>query len=414
MANAPGIALVGTLDTKGPEIAYVRDRLRALGTRPVVVDSGILGEAEGCVADVPREAVARAGGHELAAVRAAGSRGAAVALMLEGVRATCVRLYGEGRVHGVLCLGGAEGALLGAAAMHALPVGVPKVIVSPSASGRRPFGPFVGEGDVTVMHSVIDICGLNEISRAIFDNAAAAVAGMVRDAGRPIGRLGERCVGITMLGQTTPGVMRVREALLAAGHEPVIFHANGVGGPAMEHLVEAGALGGVIDYTLSELANSLLDGIHATGPERLRVAGRHGIPQVVVPGCVDFFNEGPLEALPARYRDRKTYFHNPVATLVRLSREEETALGAMVAERLNEAVGPVRVVAPTRGVSLADAEGGDLWDPEADRAFVDALRDALRPDIPFEAVDAHVDDPAFADLVADRYLSLHEEPAHAG
>jgi uncharacterized protein (UPF0261 family) len=414
VAAAPGIALVGTLDTKGPEIAYVRDRLRALGTRPVVVDSGILGEADGCVADVPREAVARAGGHELAAVRAAGSRGAAVALMLEGVRATCVRLYGDGRVHGVLCLGGAEGALLGAAAMHALPVGVPKVIVSPSASGRRPFGPFVGEGDVTVMHSVIDICGLNEISRAIFDNAAAAVAGMVRDAGRPIGRLGERCVGITMLGQTTPGVMRVREALLAAGHEPVIFHANGVGGPAMEHLVEAGALGGVIDYTLSELANSLLDGIHATGPERLRVAGRHGIPQVVVPGCVDFFNEGPLEALPERYRDRKTYFHNPVATLVRLSREEETALGAMVAERLNEAVGPVRVVAPTRGFSLADAEGGDLWDPEADGAFVDALRDALRPDIPFEAVDAHVDDPAFADLVADRYLSLHEEPAHAG
>jgi uncharacterized protein (UPF0261 family) len=414
VADAPGIALVGTLDTKGPEIAYVRDRLRALGTRPVVVDSGILGEADGCVADVPREAVARAGGHELAAVRAAGSRGAAVALMLEGVRATCVRLYGDGRVHGVLCLGGAEGALLGAAAMHALPVGVPKVIVSPSASGRRPFGPFVGEGDVTVMHSVIDICGLNEISRAIFDNAAAAVAGMVRDAGRPIGRLGERCVGITMLGQTTPGVMRVREALLAAGHEPVIFHANGVGGPAMEHLVEAGALGGVIDYTLSELANSLLDGIHATGPERLRVAGRHGIPQVVVPGCVDFFNEGPLEALPERYRDRKTYFHNPVATLVRLSREEETALGAMVAERLNEAVGPVRVVAPTRGFSLADAEGGDLWDPEADGAFVDALRDALRPDIPFEAVDAHVDDPAFADLVADRYLSLHEEPAHAG
>ena len=414
MADAPGIALVGTLDTKGPEIAYVRDRLRALGTRPVVVDSGILGEAEGCVADVPREAVARAGGHELATVRAAGSRGAAVALMLEGVRATCVRLYSEGRVHGVLCLGGAEGALLGAAAMHALPVGIPKVIVSPSASGRRSFGPFVGEGDVTVMHSVIDILGLNEISRAIFDNAAAAVAGMVRDAGRPIGRLGERCVGITMLGQTTPGVMRVREVLLAAGREPVIFHANGVGGPAMEHLVEAGALGGVIDYTLSELANSLLDGIHATGPERLRVAGRHGIPQVVVPGCVDFFNEGPLELLPERYRGRKTYFHNPVATLVRLSREEETALGAMVAERLNEAVGPVRVVAPTRGFSLADAEGGDLWDPEADGAFLDALREALRPDIPFEAVDAHVDDPAFADLVADRYLSLHEEPAHAG
>ncbi len=413
MPDGPGIALIGTLDTKGAEIAYVRDRLRALGVRPVVVDSGILGEPDGCVADVAREEVARAGGNELEAVRAAGSRGAAVQLMLDGVRAVVLRAFSEGRVAGVLCLGGAEGALLGAAAMHALPVGVPKLIVSPSASGRRPFAPFVGEGDVTVMHSVVDILGLNEISRAIFDNAAAAVAGMVTGGGRPVGRLGDRCVGITMLGQTTPGVMRVRDHLVRAGHEPVIFHANGVGGPAMEHLVEAGALGGVIDYTLSELANSLLDGIHATGPERLRVAGRHGVPQVVVPGCVDFFNQGPRDTLPERYRSRKSYFHNPVATLVRLDEDEEGALGRLVAERLNEARGPIHVVAPTRGFSLADVEGGDLWDPPADRAFLDALGAALRPDIPFETVDAHVDDDAFADVVAERYLTLTQEPAHA-
>jgi uncharacterized protein (UPF0261 family) len=316
-------------------------------------------------------------------------------------------------VHGVLCLGGAEGALLGAAAMHALPVGVPKLIVSPSASGRRAFGPFVGEGDVTVMHSVIDILGLNEIARAIFDNAAAAVVGMARDGGRPVRELGDRCVGITMLGQTTPGVMRVRETLVEAGHEPVIFHANGVGGPAMEHLIEAGALGGVIDYTLSELANSLMDGIHATGPDRLRVAGRHGLPQVVVPGCVDFFNQGARETVPERYRGRKSYFHNPVATLVRLERDEEEALGRLVAERLNEALGPVHVVAPLRGFSLADSEGGELWDPEADRAFLDALQGSLRPEIAYETVDAHVDDPEFADLVAARYLSFVPEPSSA-
>jgi uncharacterized protein (UPF0261 family) len=414
VAAAPGIALIGTLDTKGAEIAYVRDRLAALGTRPLVIDSGILGEPDGLEPDVTRVEVATAGGHDLETVRAAGSRGAAVALMLEGVRAVVVREYTTGRIAGVLCLGGAEGALLGAAAMHALPVGVPKLIVSPSASGRRAFGPFVGEGDVTVMHSVVDILGLNEISRAIFDNAAAAVAGMVHDGGRPVGRLGEKCVGITMLGQTTPGVMCVRDRLVAAGHEPVIFHANGVGGPAMEHLIEAGALGGVIDYTLSELANSLLDGIHATGPDRLRVAGRHGIPQVVVPGCVDFFNQGARDSVPERYRDRKSYFHNPVATLVRLDAQEEAALGRLVAERLNEARGPVHVIAPTRGFSLADAEGGDLWDPDADRAFLDALRSSLRPGIPYEAVDAHVDDPQFADVVAERYLTLTQEPAHAG
>ncbi|WP_028067983.1 Tm-1-like ATP-binding domain-containing protein [Solirubrobacter soli] len=406
----PKVALIGTLDTKGDEIAYVRDRLAALGVGAVVIDSGILGEGT-ITADISRRAVARAGGHDLDDVRAAGSRGAAVALMREGVREVVVREFAAGRVHGVLCLGGAEGGLLGAPAMQALPVGVPKLLVSPVASGRRRFGDFVGESDVCVMHSVVDILGLNGISRPIFDNAAAAMAGMVKDAGSALGTLGEHCVGITMLGQTTPGVMRLRERLIEAGHEPVVFHANGVGGPAMEHLCEEGAIQGVVDYTLSELANSLLNGIHSTGPDRLRVAGRLGLPQVVVPGCVDFFNQGPRDTVPERYRDRKSYFHNPVATLVRLTRDEEAELGALVAERLNESTGPVRVVAPTRGFSLADAEGGDLWDPVADGAFLDALAGGLRPGIPFEALDAHVDDDAFADVVAERYLSLVSETA---
>jgi uncharacterized protein (UPF0261 family) len=406
------VALIGTLDTKADELAYMRERLAAHDVGSILIDSGILGDPEHA-GDVTREQVARAAGRTLAEIRAAGSRGAAVELMREGVTAVVGRLYAAGDVHGVLCLGGAEGALLGGPAMQALPLGVPKLLVSPCASGRRAFGDYVGASDVTVMHSVVDILGLNAISRAIFENAAAAMAGMVRNAGAAVASLGERCVGITMLGQTTPGVMRMREALERGGCKPVIFHANGVGGPAMEQLCEAGALDGVIDYTLSELANSLMDGLHATGPDRLRVAGRHGLPQVVVPGCVDFFNQGARDTLPERYRGRKRYFHNPVATLVRLERDEETALGRLVAERLNEATGPVHVVAPTRGFSLADAEGGDLWDPEADRAFLDALQGALRPDIRYEAIDAHVDDPAFADLVADRYLSIVPEPARA-
>jgi uncharacterized protein (UPF0261 family) len=405
MTQQPGIALIGTLDTKGDEIGYVRDRLIALGTKPVVIDSGILGEP-GIKADVAREDVAREAGYELEQVQQAGSRGAAVELMVEGVRAVCLRLWLEGRISGMLCLGGAEGALLGAAAMHALPVGVPKVIVSPSASGRRAFGPFVGESDVLVMHSVIDILGLNPIARSVFDNAAAAVAGMVRDAGRPITELGGNSVGLTMLGHTTPAVMRIRAALERAGHEPVIFHANGVGGPAMEKLVRAGALTGVIDYTLSEVANALLGGLHATGPERLTVAGKHGVPQVVVPGCVDFFNQGARETVPELYRGRKSYYHNPVATLVRLERDEMAELGRIVAQRLNESRGPVRVVAPSQGFSLADVEGGDLWDPEADAAFLEALSSGLRAETPFELVDTHVNDPAFADLVAERYLAL--------
>src|SRR5215213_4783827 len=387
----------------------------ALRVDVIVVDSGILGEPH-CRADITHEEVAAAAGHSLEQVRAAGSRGAAVSLMQEGVRNLAARLFAAGRIQGVLCLGGAEGALIGAAAMQALPVGVPKLLVSPSASGRRTFAAFVGESDVCVMHSVVDISGLNGISRPIFDNAAAAMAGMVHDAGSALGTLGEHCVGITMLGQTTPGVMRLREALVTAGHEPVIFHANGVGGPAMEHLCEEGALQGVVDYTLSELANALLDGVHTppNAAERLTVAGRLGLPQVIVPGCVDFFNQGARDTVPERYRDRQSYFHNPVATLVRLSAEEGVSLGRMIAERLADAVGPVHVVVPARGFSLADAEGGDLYDPAADRAFIDALRDALRPDFAYEEVDAHVDDPAFADLVADRYLTLVKEPVHAG
>jgi uncharacterized protein (UPF0261 family) len=414
LSSVPRIALLATLDTKGDETEYVRGRLRELGGEALVIDTGILEEPAGCDPDVTRAEVALAGGHELDELRAAGSRGAAVELMQRGVRATVERLWRERRLDGALCLGGAEGALLGAAAMAALPVGVPKLIVSPSASGRRPFGPFVGETDTLVMHSVTDILGLSAISRAVFDNAAAAVVGMARDAGRPVEDLGERCVGITMLGHTTPAVMRLLPRVSAAGHEPVVFHANGVGGPAMERLVAAGAIAGVIDFTLSELANSMHPtGIHATGPERLTVAGKHGVPQVVVPGCVDFFNQGAPEDLPERYRDRKRYYHNPVATLVRLTAEEEAELGRVVAERLAAATGPVRVVCPTGGFSLADVPGGDLWDPEANAAFIEALRTALPESVPFETVDAHVDDPDFADLVADRYLALVEETANA-
>jgi uncharacterized protein (UPF0261 family) len=406
VTEQPWIALIGTLDTKGAEIAYVRDRLRALGGRPVVIDTGILGEPLHCVADVTRAEVAAVSGDGLDAIRNAGSRGKAVERMLAGVRAVCLRLLEDGRLNAALCLGGAEGAIMGAGAMHALPLGVPKLIVSPSASGPRAFAPFVGDTDTTVMHSVVDILGLHPISRAVFDNAAAAVIGMARFGSGPVTGLGERTIGITMLGQTTPGVMRLRERLIEAGYSPVVFHANGVGGPAMERLAIAGSIGGVVDYTLSELANSLMGGVHATGEDRLRVAGRLGLPQVVVPGCCDFFNQGALDTVPERYLQRKTYFHNPVATLVRLTEEESVALGQMIARRLADARGPVAVVVPTRGFSLVDVEGGPLHDPGADRALVDALRAALGPDVAFEEVDAHVDDADFADLVADRYLSL--------
>jgi uncharacterized protein (UPF0261 family) len=411
--GGPRIAVLGTLDTKGNEIDYVRRGIAALGGEPVVIDTGILGEP-GCPADVTREEVARAAGHELAAVQNAGSRGAAVELMQEGARRVVRDLYDGGRLDGALCLGGAEGALIGAAAMQELPVGVPKVVVSPSASGPRAFAPFTGRRDVTVMHSVIDILGINPISRAVFDNAVAAVVGMARDAGAAVIGLGARSVGVTMLGQTTPGAMAACDALEEAGWEPVIFHANGVGGPAMEDLIAESSLAGVIELSVSELANSLFDGVHATGAGRLTVAGHHGLPQVVTPGCADFFNQGPLDSLPERWRSRAHYKHNPVATLVRLSREDMVELGRLIAGRLDDARGPVAVVAPTRGYSLIDVEGGPLWDPEADLALIETLERELRDDIPVERVDLAVNDPEFGARVAQRFVELAEQDAEDG
>jgi len=404
----PKIVVIGTLDTKGAEIGYVRDRLRTLGAVPIVLDAGILGEPVGVVADIPRADVAAAGGRTLEQARSAGSRGAAVEIMQAGVRAVCTRLWSEGELSGVLCLGGAEGAHLGAAGMHALPLGVPKVILSPSASGRRTFDSFVGEKDVTVIHSVVDIIGLNPIARSVYDSAVGAVLGMVQSAGTPVGRMHDATIGVTMLGQTTPGVSEVSSALYGAGLEPVVFHANGVGGPAMEMLAEQGALAGVIDYTLSELANSVMDGIHATGPDRLRVAGRLGLPQVVVPGCVDFFNQGA--PVPERYRDRQHYYHNPTATLVRLTHSEMESLGEMIAARLNEATGRVVVLAPMRGFSLSGVAGGALHDPVGDEVLIGTLERELRPGIELQRFDTDVNDREFAAAVASRFVELKGGP----
>ncbi len=411
MAATRMIALLGTLDTKGAEIAYTAEAIRRAGAVPVVIDSGILGQPSEGAADITREEVARAGGHELEAIRRAGSRRDAVELMQQGVSAVCRRLYDEGRLHGILCLGGAEGAQMGSQAMQLLPLGVPKLIVSPSASGPRPFGPFVGRTDTLVMHSVIDILGLNPLSRAVFDNAAAAVVGMATHAGAAVHDLGPRSVGITMLGQTTPGVMAMLDPLERAGWDPIIFHANGVGGPTMEDFIRAGGLRAVIDYTLSELPNSLLGGFHATGPERLRAAGEAGLPQVVVTGCAEFFNQG--NPPPARFRDRPGYRHNSTSTLVRLSRAEMVELGGVVAERLAGARGPLRVIAPTRGFSMADSEGEVLWDPDGDHAFIDALEAALPARVPFERLDANVNDARCASLVVERFLALVDAAAPA-
>lgn len=401
------VALIGTLDTKGPEIAYLRDRCQALGLETVVIDSGILGDPLDIEPDVSREAVAQAAGSDLAAIRQAGSRGAAVHEMMKGVRQVVLDLYAAGRLHGAACLGGAEGAVLGAHAMQALPVGIPKIIATPIASGKRHFGPLIGLRDVMVIHSIIDILGLNPISTTIFDNIAAALAGMTAHGHVMKLDTNERYVAITMLGNTTKSVMAAKERLAEAGLEAIIFHSNGVGGPAMEELAQQGLFIGVIDMTTDELADELVGGFHNGGPERLRVIGRLGLPQVVVPGCIDFTVHGPPEAVPEALRDRPMYTHNPVFTLVRTLKPEMAELGRRFAERLNEATGPLKIAYPTQGLSIPSyPPDGVFWDPPADAAFMAALRADLRAGIPILEYERHVNEPAFGVEVAELLLQM--------
>lgn len=402
--TAPTVVVAGTLDTKGREVAYLISRIVAGGLRVLTVDTGVLGGPEVVVPDVTRDEVARAAGRTLRAVQEIGTRGAATEIMAAGLERLVADLYRAGRCQGMVALGGAEGALVAARGMQALPLGVPKLIVTPVAAGRRPFGPFVGLRDVTIMHSVVDIGGLNPLSLAIFDVAAGAIAGMVRArGGAPAAWAGARQVGLTMLGNTTPAVMRLEAQLAAKGYTPVIFHANGVGGQCLEQLADEGAFAGVIDFTTDELTDELVGGYHAAGPRRLEAAGRRGLPQVVVPGCVDFFVAGPRESLPEAWRGRPTYYHNPVLTLVRTSRDEMAAVARLMAGKLNAARGPVAVAVPRGGLSIPNRPGGEFWDPEADAAFLGALRAALRPDIVIADVEAHINDPAFTDTVLELF-----------
>lgn len=406
------IALIGTLDTKGPEIAYLRDRCHDLELKTIVIDSGILGGPLDIEPDYSREVVARAAGSTIDDLRNAGSRGAAVHKMMKGVRQVVLDLYSQGNLNGAACLGGAEGAVMGAYAMQALPIGVPKLLATPIASGKRHFGPLMGLKDVMVIHSIVDILGLNPISRTIFDNMAAALKGMAEH-GHVINlETGQKYVAITMLGNTTKAVMAAKERLAQAGIEAIIFHSNGVGGPAMEELAQKGLFTGVIDFTTDELADELVGGFHNGGPDRLRLVGRQGLPQVIVPGCIDFTVHGPPEAVPDHLKGRPMYTHNPVFTLVRTLKPEMEELGRRFAERLNEAAGPVKIAYPTRGLSIPsyppqnNQPAGVFWDPQADAAFLQTLRAKLKPNIPIVEYERHVNDPKFGIEVAELFLDM--------
>ncbi|AKL65059.1 Tm-1-like ATP-binding domain-containing protein [Streptomyces goshikiensis] len=405
------VVLLGTLDTKGVEYGWLRERLLRAGVEVVLVDTGIMDEPR-VPADIPREAVARAAGAELSELRAAADRGAAVTTMARGAEATLLRLHAEGRLDGVLAIGGSGGTSIASRAMRALPLGVPKLMVSSMASGN--VAPYVGSSDITMMYSVVDIAGINSVSAPVLTNAVAAIAGMAKAFARSssahgparLGAGGRPLIAASMAGVTTVGVDAARERLTELGYEVLVFHVSGTGGRTLETLAGQGIFAGVLDLTLSELADDLCGGVLSAGPDRLSAAGRAGIPQVVSLGALDMVKFGPLETLPEHARYRRVRVHNPSITVIRTTESECAELGRRVAAKLRAATGPTAVCLPLRGLSTLGAPGGPYHDRRADQALFSALREGLRGSAArLYDYDTHINDPAFGRAAADR---LHD------
>jgi uncharacterized protein (UPF0261 family) len=394
------VVLLGTLDTKGREYDYLRDRLREQRVDVVLVDAGVFEPL--AKADVPQEEVAAAAGADIAALRKAGDRGAAVDAMCRGAAEIVARLHREGRLDGILAVGGSGNSSIAAAAMRVLPVGVPKLLVSTVASGDT--RPYVGATDVSMTYSVVDISGLNRISERILSNAAGAIAGMAK-VSVPESADVRPLIGATMFGVTTPAVTRARERLEELGYEVLVFHATGTGGQSMEALARGGFLAGVLDLTTTELADDLVGGVLSAGPDRLEAAGELGLPQVVSLGALDMVNFGPRETLPPQFEGRNIYVHNPTVTLMRTTPEECAELGRRIARKLSGATGPTALFVPLEGVSMIATEGGPFHDAAADEALFAALREGLSDNVELHELDLDVNDPAFADAMANR---LHE------
>lgn len=401
------VYILGTLDTKGTEIQFVRDLLHAQGLKTCVVDTGSLGQPV-FPADVTREAVFTAAGASLEQIRQQADRGQAITHSAIGVANLVAKAYAEGKVEGVLSLGGSAGTTIGTSAMRALPLGIPKLMVSTLASGQT--RPYVGGKDILMMNAVADIAGLNRISRPILTNAANAMAGMVRarqSATRTEPTSERPLIAATMFGVTTPCVEKARQVLEQAGYEVIVFHATGNGGEAMEGLISDGVFAGVLDVTTTELADELVGGILTAGPTRLTAAGRKGIPQVISVGALDMVNFGPPNTVPEKFKDRKFYQHNPTVTLMRTTVEENRKLGEEIGRKAAAATGPTCIMIPLKGVSAIDQAGKAFDDPNARLALVDGIR-VTHGDIELVELDHHINDVLFAEAVARRLMGLIE------
>jgi uncharacterized protein (UPF0261 family) len=394
------IAILGTLDTKGHEHAYVAELIRARGHQTLLIDAGS-GEAPQVAPDLTREAVAAANGLDLPALVARQDRGESVTAMSQAAAALVAQLHAEGRIHGIISLGGGGGTAIGTAAMRALPVGFPKVMVSTLAAGN--VAPYVGTKDIVMFPSIVDISGLNRISRVLLARAAGAICGMAE---MPVPAAEDKpLIAASMFGNTTACVNAAKAILERAGYEVLVFHATGTGGKIMESLVEAGLFSGVLDITTTEWADELVGGVLGAGPTRLDAAGKTATPAIVTPGCLDMVNFGERSSIPERFAHRTFYHHNPQVTLMRTTAAECAELGQILAEKVNAYRGPVTVLLPKKAISIISAEGQPFYDADADQALFHAIRTHLDPRVPLIEKDCDINDPEFAAACAETLVT---------
>ena len=407
MRDSKRIAVISTLDTKGEHASFIRRIIEQRGHQAVLMDIGVLGPSA-IAAAVSREELARAGGADIRALAAARDRGKALAVMADGLTSVLLKLHGAGLIDAVLGLGGGGGTAVASAAMRALPIGVPKVMVSTmAASGKGPA--YVGTRDIVMVNTITDIIGMNPILRGVLSNAAAAICGMaegsatrgsLREAG------GRTTVAITAFGVTTTAAMRCHQLLENAGFDTLVFHANGTGGRAMEELIHEGVIDAVLDLTTTELPDELCGGQLSAGPHRLEAAGERGIPQVVLPGAMDMVNFTTPETVPSKYAGRRFYRHSPSTTLMRTTVEENAILGRWVGEKLAKSkIRPVLIL-PVRGFSEYDKEGGVFYDPVADKAFMDAAVEALGGQGDVVRLDVYINEQACAEAAVAQLMRL--------
>lgn len=401
------VLLIGTLDTKGIEFRFVRDLLHREGVEVLVLDAGVLGPPV-FAPDITREAVFRAAGTSLERVTQTKDRGQAVTLAAQGAAKLAVELHDTGRLDGVLGLGGSAGTTIATAAMRALPFGLPKLMVSTLASGQ--VKPYVGVRDILMMHSVVDISGLNRISRTVLSNAASAMAGMVKHKPFAPQSVDKALITATMFGVTTLCVENARTIVENNGYEVLVFHATGTGGMTMESFISDGLIQGVLDLTTTELADELVGGVLSAGSERLTAAGLRGIPQVISLGALDMVNFGTPDSVPEKFKGRRFYQHNPTVTLMRTTPEENDQLGKEIAHKASAAKGPTAILVPRRGVSAIDKEGQPFWWPEADRALFDSIQLWCGSNVKLIELDMHINDPEFSQAAAATLLNMLDKP----